>query len=351
MSPNGAGGGVERGATGAPRVSLGMPVYNGEAYLAQALDSLLAQTFGDFELVISDNASTDATESICRAYAARDRRIRYHRQPRNLGAVPNFNRVFELSQAPLFKWSAHDDLCDPAYLERAVALMDARPDVVWCHSLSSHIDARGRLLDDPDALDVSYRAREAADPVARFRAVLLDDGGCLDSYGVIRSEALARTPLYLPCYGAEKAVMAELALMGPYAEIPETLFHVRVSPTGSGALEGAAAQQAFIDTSRPARAVRVMLLRGYMAAIARSAPSRRDAWRARAALARWVMQVGKWRRVAMQTLTGAGVGGRNVARVKRAERHASERRASERHAAERAPAADGEAAGERSPAS
>ena len=321
--------GAEVGGTvphGAPRVSLGMPVYNGEAFLSAALDALLAQTFADFELVISDNASTDATQAICEDYAARDRRIRYHRLERNLGAVPNFNRVFELSTAPLFKWSAHDDLCEPTYLEKAVALMDARPDVVWCHSLSSHIDARGHLLEDADALDVSYADRAQEGAAARFGAVLLSGDGCLDTYGVIRSEALKRTPLYMSAYGAEKVVIAELALMGPYAEIPETLFLARVSASGSGYLEGAAAQQAFIDTSRPpdaAATVRLRLLRAYLDAIARSAPNAREAWRARAMVARWVLQVGKWGRVAVQAATGAGLGGRNRKRVERADARAA----------------------------
>ena len=318
-----------------PRVSLGMPVYNGEAFLTEALDSLQAQTFTDFELVISDNASTDATEAICRDRAERDERIRYVRQERNLGAVPNFNRVFELSRAPLFKWHAHDDLCDPTYLARVMAVMDARPEIVWCHSRSSHIDARGHLLEDPDALDVSYREREAPGAAERFRAVLLSSQGCLDSYGVIRSEALRRTPLYLPIYGAEKIVTAELALMGPYAEVPETLFRVRVSPTGSGALEGAEAQQAFIDTSgRPPGMVRLKVLRGYLAAIARSAPNPREAWLARLAVARWMLQVGKWGGVVARALTGAGVGGRNVERVRRAEA-AAQRGTVQRGAAQR----------------
>ena len=106
-----------------PRLSIGIPVYNGESFLAQALDSLLAQTFHDFEIVISDNASTDRTPEICHAYVQRDPRVRYVRNPLNLGSVPNFNRVFEPSTAPLFKWAAHDDLHHETYLERCVRLL------------------------------------------------------------------------------------------------------------------------------------------------------------------------------------------------------------------------------------
>src|SRR6185369_4346332 len=112
------------GMGGAPSVSIGLPVYNGVNYLRQALDSLLAQTFGDWELILSDNGSTDATESICREFAARDGRIRYLREPVNRGATWNFNRVFELSRAPLFRWAAHDDVCSPELLERCVAALE-----------------------------------------------------------------------------------------------------------------------------------------------------------------------------------------------------------------------------------
>ena len=98
-----------------PRVSLGFPVYNGERYLAAALDSLLGQTFRDLEVVICDNASTDRTAELCAAYAARDARVRYHRNPTNLGAAPNFNRTFELSRGEYFKWAAHDDVCAPTF--------------------------------------------------------------------------------------------------------------------------------------------------------------------------------------------------------------------------------------------
>ena len=109
----------------APRLSIGLPVYNGERLLPQAIECLLAQSFGDFEIVIGDNASTDRTQEICHDYVRRDPRIRYVRHEHNLGAVANFNRVFELSTAPLFKWAAHDDLHREAYLEACIT--PARP--------------------------------------------------------------------------------------------------------------------------------------------------------------------------------------------------------------------------------
>jgi glycosyltransferase involved in cell wall biosynthesis len=112
-----------RGASRTPRLAIGLPVHNGERYVSQAIDSLLGQTFTDFTLIVSDNGSTDATEEICRAYARRDARIRYHRSDENRGAAWNFNRVFELADSPYFKWAAYDDLCAPHFVERCIEFL------------------------------------------------------------------------------------------------------------------------------------------------------------------------------------------------------------------------------------
>lgn len=116
------------------RVSIGMPVYNGEPFLRETLDAILAQTFRDFELIISDNASTDATEQICREYAAQDKRISYSRNQQNIGASANFNRVFKLSSGEYFKWSAADDLHASDFLAKCVEILDRDRSVVLCHS-------------------------------------------------------------------------------------------------------------------------------------------------------------------------------------------------------------------------
>ena len=110
-----------------PKVSIGLPVYNGERFLARAIDSHLAQTFTDFELVITDNCSTDATEQIGREYAEKDPRVRYLRNEENLGAVGNFQRAFEETSGPYFRWAAHDDFLEPEYLERTVGVLDREP--------------------------------------------------------------------------------------------------------------------------------------------------------------------------------------------------------------------------------
>jgi glycosyltransferase involved in cell wall biosynthesis len=230
-----------------PRVSVGVPVYNGERYLAETLASLRAQTLQDLEIVISDNASTDRTPDICRGFQAMDPRVRYFRNDRNIGAAANFNRVFELSTAPLFHGGACDDLYDPRFLERCVDALDRHPDAVLSHARTRMIGERGEPLPfDPERNcyigsygDVQgasgdvirpqpLRVAEAASPASRFRDVLWRMGAAWPLSGVIRSEALRRTALYGLYSGADKVLLAELALLGRFHEIGEELFAKRM---------------------------------------------------------------------------------------------------------------------------
>jgi glycosyltransferase involved in cell wall biosynthesis len=219
------------------KLSIGLPVYNGEEYLSEALDSLLSQTYRDFELVISDNASVDRTDEICRAYAAKDKRIKYFRCDQNMGAAPNFNRVFELSSAPLFKWAAADDLHAPTYLERCMEVMERDPSVVLCHSYVTLVDENARPLrfdeqqgcfidgfDEPVMRMDRTHIAESGEPEDRFRDLLVHMKWCFESFGIIRREALLKTPLHKSYYGADKIFLAALALQGRYHQVPEPLF-------------------------------------------------------------------------------------------------------------------------------
>jgi len=129
-----------------PKVSLGMPVYNGENFIREALDSLLAQTFTDFELIISDNASTDKTEEICRSYADRDRRIKYIRQEINKGGFFNFNYLLNSASGEYFTWVAHDDFLDHNFLKEMIAYLDQHPDVAICSCDFRVVDREGNLI-------------------------------------------------------------------------------------------------------------------------------------------------------------------------------------------------------------
>lgn len=206
-----------------PRVSIGMPVYHGETFLEQTLDALLAQSFTDFELIISDNGSTDRTETICRAYAARDKRIRYYREETNQGAAWNYNRVFDLARGEYFKWAAHDDLVAPTFLERCVAVLDQHADVVLAYPRTQAIDAQGRKIKDyPSKPDGG-----AAQPHRRFYEFVCVSHPCVAVFGLMRASALSKTPRIGNFSSADRPLLGELSLLGRLYEIPEPLFFYR----------------------------------------------------------------------------------------------------------------------------
>ena len=208
-----------------PRLSIGLPVYNGERFLGQSLKALLSQTFDDFELVISDNASTDRTAEICRDYAASDDRIRYVKQRVNVGAAANHNAVFALSRGELFKWASHDDLYDPRLLALCVDLLDRRPDVVLTHAWQGYIDSNGTVV-----ATVRYPLdTDLPDPVKRFRSHLFGVGGD-DFYGVIRSDVLRAVRPHGSYHHADRTFVAQLVLQGPFAQVPEVLYYRRDHP-------------------------------------------------------------------------------------------------------------------------
>ena len=206
------------------RVSIGLPVFNGENFLEDAIRSVLAQTMDELELVICDNASTDRTETICRDYAARDPRVRYHRNPRNLGAAPNYNRTFELATAPLFKWLSHDDRLQPGYLAATVAELDRHPEAVLAHTVVDYIDAQGAVFAQYDSgLDHA----DAPDPAQRFAAMVLRSHSCVDFFGLVRRSALEGSLLHASFHGADRAFLAQMALRGRLIQLKEPLVQMR----------------------------------------------------------------------------------------------------------------------------
>jgi glycosyltransferase involved in cell wall biosynthesis len=209
-----------------PRLTIGLPVYNGQDFLPQALDALLGQSFRDFELIISDNASTDGTEEICRRYAAQDDRIRYHRQPRNLGISENHNVLVRLARGDLFKWAGHDDLFGEDLLRRCVELLDDHPDAVLATCWTAMIDDTDRVFEVVTRYPL---ASDSPRPAERYRGLLHAVTGD-DDYGVIRTEALRATPLLDSYYHADRALVAELALHGKFLRIPEPLYFRRDLP-------------------------------------------------------------------------------------------------------------------------
>ncbi len=268
-----------------PRVTVGVPVYNGERYLDDALASVVDQSFEDYEVVVLDNASTDRTAAIARGYERRDRRFRYLRNSMNIGPTRNFNALVPTANAPLFKWLAADDRLRPSFLERCVAVLhDDRGAVL--------ATARLELIGDDDqplAFDPVRNLRVATngetvllrpsiadpladpDPVVRFRHVLARMFGIQIStymYGVVRTDTLRRTRLEGSYPGSDKVLLAELVLRGRFVEVPEVLWDCRIHPQHLGAL----APAELTRRMHPGRSIRPTMMRihqavGYVAAV------------------------------------------------------------------------------------
>ncbi|WP_127996420.1 glycosyltransferase family 2 protein [Piscinibacter defluvii] len=207
-----------------PRVSVGMPAYNAEQTIRGSLDALLAQTLADFELIVSDNASTDGTWAIIGEYAARDPRIVAIRQPKNIGANGNYSAVFRRARAPFFKWASSNDWCAPTLLERCVERLEQDASIVLAAP-------RTRLFSGTIDQFAEYERDYAfmqEHPAERFVSVgkMLALNNILN--GVIRTEALARTRLIEHYVGADVILIGHLALLGKLAQVDEPLFYRRM---------------------------------------------------------------------------------------------------------------------------
>jgi glycosyltransferase involved in cell wall biosynthesis len=227
---------IERHQNKPPRVSIGLPVFNGEKYLAQSIESMLAQTFEDFELIISDNGSQDQTEAICRHYAALDGRIRYHRQSVNRGAAWNHNFVFDSCCGEYFRWQCHDDLCDPSFIEKCVSILDREPSVVLCYSQFARINEQSELVEMAEGEWNAIGSSSVSgirSPHERFRALLHRRDACEEIYGLMRVQTARQTRLIGGYSQSDDNFLAELALRGEFFEIPEPLFRYRLHAENS----------------------------------------------------------------------------------------------------------------------
>jgi glycosyltransferase involved in cell wall biosynthesis len=224
LAPEGDSGPSRSAVARQPMVGLGMPVFNGAAYVAETLESIREQTFTDFELVICDNASTDDTEKICRAYAAADPRIRYYRNVTNLGAHPNYNRTFALARGKYFKWTPHDDVLHPDYLAACVHALEASPDAVVCQTQLDFIDQHGAQL---GIVSTNLVGADSARPAARFRAAALRPHNCYEVMGLFRRRALAASVLLESFHGSDRALIVDMALRGRFVHVPRPLLRVR----------------------------------------------------------------------------------------------------------------------------
>jgi glycosyltransferase involved in cell wall biosynthesis len=294
------------------RVSVGLPVYNGERFVAEAIESILGQTLEDLELIISDNASSDRTEEICRLYE-KDERVRYVRNRANYGAAQNYNQTFRLSGGELFKWAAHDDVLAPELLERCVETLDRNPAIVIAYPRWKAIDEMGRRH--------RYASWDVSSDVPHRRlaaAMAMAGRGSLPVFGVIRSDVLRLTRLQPACLHGDHVLLAELSLHGPFLEIDDELLmhrwhggrYASLSPaekrawwgTGSNGGGGALARVRGGVAANSRRGL------GYLAGVLRSPIGGLERVRSVAVLFAWA--IGKMTRRARRLIRGDDARGR-----------------------------------------
>ncbi len=244
-----------------PVVSIGLPVFNGGRYLDETIRSILGQSFADLELIVCDNASTDNTAAICARHAG-DPRMRYHRQPRNLGAGPNYDDCFHRAAGRYFKWAAHDDKLAPDYLVKAVAALEAAPRAVLCTVGITEIGPAGEVLRH---YANHFPGIEGDRPSRRLAAVIHANHQCEDFFGLFRREALIGSSLHGTRSGSDRVLLAEMALRGPWVAVAEPLFLHREHPdryTRALLLKDRQAAALWQDTAMP-RASRLFHLNVY----------------------------------------------------------------------------------------
>jgi glycosyltransferase involved in cell wall biosynthesis len=281
------------------RVSVGLPVYNAERYLAEALDDLLAQSHTDLDIVISDNGSTDRTQEICEHYAAKDSRIRYLRHDHNRGAGWNHNEVLKNARAPYFRWYAYDDRLEPKCIEACTAVLDANPKTILAWPLTTVIDGDG---------EVCYEYRDDlpfdnSTPPARLRSLLGSETEetllhmCYPIYGLVRRNVLLGTRLHGSIASADTVLLCELALRGRWELVPQRLFYNR-RHAGSSAIDKSAEELAAYLDSRHSGVFPMPITRlgiGYLGAVLTAPLTFIERLQCLGVVAHWFVSHRRWR--------------------------------------------------------
>jgi glycosyltransferase involved in cell wall biosynthesis len=223
---------VETTRSTGPTVSFALPVRNGAETISAAIESVQAQTLEDWELVISDNHSTDGTSEICASYAAHDPRIRHVPTERSLSQNGNFTQAFHLTRGVYFRWYGDDDWLEPAYAERTVAALEAEPDAVLCTTLQRYYkDGRAYPLNDAANRLPGVRAADPVQRVIQFLHLIERAGwfGVDPVYSLARRSAVAQSGLISPYRFGDFIFSCEMAVLGPFTHVPEALAHRGVS--------------------------------------------------------------------------------------------------------------------------
>jgi glycosyltransferase involved in cell wall biosynthesis len=267
-------------------VTIGLPVYNGEKYLRQSIESILNQSHTNLELIVSDNASVDRTQEICEQFANQDSRIRFYTHPVNRGAAFNFNFVLGKARGRFFKWAAHDDICHPRFVEACLDALLANPDAVLAYPTPMDIGESGELLGERD----SGLGWDHTDPVERFLRTFKRAHRCLPVFGLTRTSVLKQTCKHGDYPAADRVLIGELSLLGKLLEVPEPLFLHREHPDRfSISHKTIESQIAWFDPSRVSKVnlPKWRMFQEYLAAIRRSPLTVRQKIACRAFMLYW----------------------------------------------------------------
>lgn len=278
-----------------PRLGLGLPVYNAAQFLRECLDSILGQTFSDFELVVCDNASTDDTVQIIEEYMRRDPRISLHRAASNQGAAANFNWAFRLSRCEYFKWCAGDDVLEPDFLERCMQALESDADAVLAYSGAVDIDENSSRL--REIYDNRVPLRFGAPEVhVRFLDLVSYGHSCIAVFGVVRRKDLETTSMIGPYVGSDRTTLVELGLRGKLLRIgDDRLLHREHRGRSVNEIKDLRRRAVWFDSNARGRIYpNWRLLAEYFRAVRVSRASFAEKMRCYVQLAKWI-KWGYWR--------------------------------------------------------
>jgi glycosyltransferase involved in cell wall biosynthesis len=278
-----------------PLVSIGIPVNNGAKYLDQAIESIISQSYTNFELFISDNASTDNTQDICVKWQNIDKRITYHRNEKNQGAIPNFNHLVGKAKGKYFKWAAHDDYLDPDYLAECVATLEENPQSTLCFTWVREIDENNEILKTHEYAHHNYHHPT---PYTRHKSMIYNDLDCFEIFGLMRLESLQNTPLFGHYIASDRILLSDLILVGPFTEVKKYLFYNRDHPESSTRKMPAHHQRAaWFDTSKNINSRNLphwRIMKEYLSSISRANITIKQKWQCRLNVLGWVFRHMNW---------------------------------------------------------
>lgn len=204
-----------------PLVTIGVPAYNEGAYIREALESLLKQTYGNLEIIVADNGSTDETGAICQEFATKDKRVIHVRHPRNIGQNANFNHLPRIASGTYFCWASAHDLLENDFVERCVEALEADPRAALAYPRTLYMDGDGNVTGEKVRNPFDIRSMP---PAKRFRETMWRVD-CNYVYGMYRLAPMRETNFFQLVPAPDRVFLAELATKGTFVPADTTKYY------------------------------------------------------------------------------------------------------------------------------